>query len=148
MICIRFRWNRGFRSRTGQVHEFTEFNGSTLSEPGARRALNLSQEGQRAENYSRATGATMGQKGDAAGALVRNLNEAIARVREDVEKVEFWADAVSGFTKPVPAYATRDVNVWVPPEQARALSDNNENECKPARRNSQRRRTGDEKARR
>jgi hypothetical protein len=64
----------------------------------------------------------MSNKGDATGALVRNLHEAIARVRDDVEKVEFWADAVSGFSQPVPAYEERDANVWVPPEQARTLA--------------------------
>lgn len=88
----------------------------------------------------------MSNKGDAAGALVRNLHEAIARVRDDVEKVEFWADAVSGFTQPVPAYNAGDANVWVPPEQARSLSDNNKTESKRPARNGQRRRAGRSKA--
>ena len=46
----------------------------------------------------------MNEKGDAAKAVTRNLHAAIERVREDVAKVEFWADAVSGFSQPVPEY--------------------------------------------
>jgi hypothetical protein len=88
----------------------------------------------------------MSNKGDAAGALVRNLHEAIARVRDDVEKVEFWADAVSGFTEPVPAYKARDVNVWVPTEQAQSLSDKKKSDNKRATRNGPRRGGGDIKA--
>ena len=63
----------------------------------------------------------MNNQGDAANALVRHLHDAIERVREDVEKVEFWADAVTGFTQPVPGYDDKDVKIWLPPEQATAL---------------------------
>jgi len=67
---------------------------------------------------------TGNKKADAATALTRNLHDAIARVREDVSKVEFWADAVSGFTQPVPAYNSSDANIWLPTEQAKKLRDN------------------------
>ena len=66
-------------------------------------------------------GEAMTEKGDAAKAVTRNLHAAIERVREDVAKVEFWADAVTGFTQPVPEYRPSDVNIWLPPEQAKNL---------------------------
>ena len=46
----------------------------------------------------------MNDKGVAADALARHLHAAIDRVREDVAKVEFWADAMTGFSEPVPDY--------------------------------------------
>jgi hypothetical protein len=66
----------------------------------------------------------MGPKGAAAvaGALAHHLQDAIARVREDVEKVEFWADAMTGFAEPVPDYCAGDATVWVPGEQAKKIS--------------------------
>ena len=64
----------------------------------------------------------MGDKGKAAKALSRNLHAAIERVREDVEKVEFWAEAVAEFSQPVPDYDPGKVNVWVPLEQATELT--------------------------
>jgi len=60
-------------------------------------------------------------KADAANAVTRNLHAAIERVREDVAKVEFWADAVTGFTEPVPDYSTDDARMWLPNEQAKTL---------------------------
>ena len=63
----------------------------------------------------------MTEKGDAAKAVSRHLHDAIERVREDVAKVEFWADAVAGFTQPVPDYSSGDVTVWLPSEQASAI---------------------------
>ena len=36
--------------------------------------------------------------------MARHLHAAIDRVREDVAKVEFWADAMTGFSEPVPDY--------------------------------------------
>jgi hypothetical protein len=53
--------------------------------------------------------------------VARHLFEAIERVRDDVAKVEFWADAVTGFSQPVPDYKPGQVNVWLPPEQAAKL---------------------------
>jgi hypothetical protein len=61
-------------------------------------------------------------KGVATDALARHLHAAIERVREDMEKVEFWADAMTSFSEPVPDYEADDVKVWVPPEQATRMS--------------------------
>jgi hypothetical protein len=65
----------------------------------------------------------MAHDDDAREMVARHLLEAIERVRRDVEKVEFWADAVTGFAQPVPDYEPGQVNVWVPREQASALKD-------------------------
>jgi hypothetical protein len=56
--------------------------------------------------------------------VLRHLLEAIARVRRDVEMVEFWADAVAGFVQPVPEYDQASVKIWMPFEQARGLRKN------------------------
>lgn len=64
----------------------------------------------------------MSAKGVATDALARHLHAAIERVREDMEKVEFWADAVSGFSEPVPDYDAKDAQVWLPSEQATRIS--------------------------
>jgi len=61
------------------------------------------------------------KNGNAAKAVTRNLHAAIEQVREDVAKVEFWADAVTGFSQPVPEYQDSDVNIWLPTEQAKTL---------------------------
>ncbi len=64
----------------------------------------------------------MAHEDDEAREMVeRHLMEAIETVRRDVEKVEFWADAVSGFAQPVPDYEPGQMTVWVPREQASAL---------------------------
>ena len=54
-------------------------------------------------------------------AVTRNLMEAIERVRDDVEKVEFWAGAVAGFARPLPDYDPNEASVWLPAEQASTL---------------------------
>jgi hypothetical protein len=64
----------------------------------------------------------MSAKAVATDALARHLHAAIDRVREDMEKVEFWADAVSGFSEPVPDYDAKDAKVWLPSEQATTIS--------------------------
>jgi hypothetical protein len=64
----------------------------------------------------------MGETEAAANAVARHLHDAIERVREDMAKVEFWADAVTGFSQPVPDYEPKDVNVWLPPEQAMRIA--------------------------
>jgi hypothetical protein len=38
--------------------------------------------------------------------IVRRLEEAVANLRNDLAKVEFWACAVHGFAQPVPEYDT------------------------------------------
>jgi hypothetical protein len=67
-------------------------------------------------------------KSVAAHALARHLHEAIEQVREDMAKVEFWADAVTEFSQPVPEYESKDAKVWLPMEQARTISSANQNE--------------------
>jgi hypothetical protein len=62
------------------------------------------------------------KQGVAVHTLARHLHDAIERVREDMEKVEFWADAVSGFSEPVPDYSPEDATVWLPSEQAKTIS--------------------------
>lgn len=64
----------------------------------------------------------MRAKGAATDALARHLHAAIERVREDMAKVEFWADAMTSFSEPVPDYDAKDVKVWLPPEQATTIS--------------------------
>ena len=36
--------------------------------------------------------------------LARHLSDSIERLQKQVEQVEFWASAVTGFTQPVPDY--------------------------------------------
>jgi len=36
--------------------------------------------------------------------LARHLSDSIARLQKQMEQVEFWASAVTGFTQPVPGY--------------------------------------------
>ena len=36
--------------------------------------------------------------------LTRHLSDSIDRLHKQVEKVEFWASAISGLTQPVPEY--------------------------------------------
>jgi hypothetical protein len=57
---------------------------------------------------------------DARDAMTSHLIEAIEQVRLDMAKVELWAYAVSGFSRPVPAYEPGST-MWVPPEQAKKL---------------------------
>jgi hypothetical protein len=36
--------------------------------------------------------------------IARELQQAVARLHEDIARVEFWADALGGFAKPIPDY--------------------------------------------
>jgi hypothetical protein len=36
--------------------------------------------------------------------ICAHLHESLARLREDIERVELWAGALEGFTRPVPDY--------------------------------------------
>jgi hypothetical protein len=38
----------------------------------------------------------------------RHLREAIEHLRSDLDRVEFWADALDGLAQPVPDYDQRD----------------------------------------
>ena len=81
----------------------------------------------------------MNDKGVATDALARHLHAAIERVREDVAKVEFWADAMTGFSEPVPDYESNDMKVWLPPEQATRISSANQNVAQERSASSKRR---------
>lgn len=61
-------------------------------------------------------------KADTHNQALRHLFEAIDRVHDDVEMVEFWADIVTGFAQPVPEYDPQEMRVWLPPEQAAKLT--------------------------
>jgi hypothetical protein len=80
----------------------------------------------------------MSDKGVAANAMARHLHAAIERVREDMAKVEFWADAMTGFSEPVPDYDSDDMKVWLPSEQATTISsthqDVSQKQSSPSRR--------------
>jgi hypothetical protein len=39
---------------------------------------------------------------------VQRLNEAIEQLHRDVQKVEIWAGAITGFAQPVPEYSPSD----------------------------------------
>ena len=73
----------------------------------------------------------MGEKKAAAHSVARHLHDAIDRVREDMAKVEFWADAVTGFSEPVPDYESKDVKVWLPSEQAKTISSTKQGKDNP-----------------
>jgi hypothetical protein len=81
----------------------------------------------------------MNEKRAAGGVMARHLHDAIDRVREDVAKVEFWADAMTGFAEPVPDYETKDAKVWVPPEQATRIAPPNQNIAQERSRSTKRR---------
>ena len=53
--------------------------------------------------------------------MIRHLLDAIEQVRRDVTKVELWACALNGFSRPVPNYDPDKTTVWMPREQADAL---------------------------
>ena len=62
-----------------------------------------------------------GKNKDAKEAIVGNLLDAIDLVRSDVTKVELWAFALTGFSRPVPDYDPGKMTVWLPSEQASKL---------------------------
>ncbi len=66
----------------------------------------------------------MSARGVANDALARHLHAAIERVRVDMKKIEVWADAVGGFSEPVPDYDSTDAKVWLPSEQATTIPAN------------------------
>jgi hypothetical protein len=43
--------------------------------------------------------------------LARHLSDSVERLQKQVEKVEFWASAVSGFTQPVPDYEPAETRI-------------------------------------
>jgi len=73
--------------------------------------------------------------------LARRLADSIDRLHKQVEQVEFWASAVSGFTQPVPDYEpdTSPVARYVKPgrparkrRRRRAANQNDRRDAKPA----------------
>ncbi len=56
---------------------------------------------------------------------IRHLLEAIEQVRRDMTKVELWASALNGFSRPVPDYELGNSTVWMPREQANNLKHSN-----------------------
>ena len=49
------------------------------------------------------------------------LRQAIESLRTDIDRVEFWADALDGLTQPIPDYQATDrlSRHLLPPQQAR-----------------------------
>ena len=44
----------------------------------------------------------------AAAPAKEKLHEAIERLRDDIDRVEFWADALDRLTQPIPEYQATD----------------------------------------
>ena len=42
--------------------------------------------------------------GPARDMIARELHQAVERLHQDIARVEFWADALGGFAKPIPDY--------------------------------------------
>ena len=57
--------------------------------------------------------------------LTSRLLEAIDQVRKDVARVELWASALTGFSRPVPEYDLKERPIWVPREQGSILKRDN-----------------------
>jgi hypothetical protein len=49
---------------------------------------------------------------------MHNLEDAIARLHEDFDRVEFWAAAMDAFLKPIPEYEMTDETFLLPPWRA------------------------------
>jgi hypothetical protein len=45
---------------------------------------------------------------DAQEMIARELQQAVERLHRDMERVEFWADALGNFSKPIPDYEASD----------------------------------------
>ena len=58
-----------------------------------------------------------------ADVVTRHLIDAIEQVRLDMARVELWAYAVTGFSRPVPAYDPSKIKMWLPQEQAKPLEE-------------------------
>jgi hypothetical protein len=59
----------------------------------------------------------------AADPAKERLREAIVRLRTDIDRVEFWADAMDRLAQPIPEYqASNDLSRHLLPTQARLAS--------------------------
>ena len=54
----------------------------------------------------------------AADAIVRNLIEALERLRNDLDRMELWAAALNRFQHPVPDYDSGDQHLLNPHSKA------------------------------
>ena len=55
--------------------------------------------------------------------IVRNLQDAVERLQEDIARIELWAGALGCFTRPVPSYDPTQSNLdkfMLPPRSATA----------------------------
>jgi hypothetical protein len=50
----------------------------------------------------------------AADAIVRNLIEALERLRQDLDRMELWAAALERFQRPIPDYRPGDQHLLNP----------------------------------
>jgi hypothetical protein len=57
----------------------------------------------------------------AAGPAKERLRQAIESLRADIDRVEFWADALDGLVQPIPEYQATDrlSQHLLPPQQPR-----------------------------
>jgi hypothetical protein len=60
----------------------------------------------------------------AAGPAKEKLRQAIDRLRTDIDRVEFWADALDGLVRPIPDYQATDrlSQHLLPPQRPRSGS--------------------------
>jgi hypothetical protein len=124
-LVMAFRWNRRKLERA-ENPEIVGFRHPVSRNRQPDLVINSAWEQLRAAYRAKTRGRLMMssamKQGVAVNILARHLHDAIERVREDMEKVEFWADAVSGFSEPVPDYSSEDATVWLPSEQAKKVS--------------------------
>ena len=72
--------------------------------------------------------------------IARQLVESVDRLQKEVDKVEFWATAVTAFTQPIPDYeagnpnAFRHVRTAAPSKKPRRKTAKNRRKPDPARR--------------
>jgi hypothetical protein len=52
--------------------------------------------------------------------IVRNLQQAVERLHEDLARVELWADALGCFTKPIPGYGHGQTKFDLPAAKSKA----------------------------
>ena len=55
----------------------------------------------------------------AADAIMRNLIEALERLRDDLDRMELWAQALDRFQHPVPGYDPGDQHLLSPESKTR-----------------------------
>jgi hypothetical protein len=59
--------------------------------------------------------------------ITQRLHQAIEKLHEDVQRVEVWAGALSGFTKPIPQYVPNDDHLLSPAATEEASVDSRKN---------------------